>query len=307
MPRLPGLPRSLYYGQIVNRASPLNRGLVSWWLNLPQRGKGNTFFDIAGRNHGTLTNGPTWQGPLGRPGGMGSLSFATASSQYVSIPQSNSLNLGTSFLFSCWIYPTSLASYRCVIDSTGRNLSLFINSTADGGYSRDDEFNSLTYSPAWTTGEWQHLAWRGTAASNFFYRNGVLCATDTGDLESVSMLTAWHIGGNPSGGGSYWNGGMDGVRLYNTEHSADFVQRLYDEELRGYPQTLNRVSPYTVFDVGGVFDGCLELQDGTGHLLLQNGTGCLAGQAAEQAVAGARLLSGGNMSSGVGIMTGGAL
>jgi hypothetical protein len=54
-------------GNAVNRAAPLNRGLVSWWMVLPNRlgGGGNTFRDFWRSNHGTLA-GPTikWSGGI---------------------------------------------------------------------------------------------------------------------------------------------------------------------------------------------------------------------------------------------------
>src|SRR5688572_20641043 len=99
---LPFPARYLNYGQAVNRAHPLNRGLVSWWMNLPQRGKGNTFFDIAGRNHGTLLNGPVWSGPP-HPGGWGSLSFIT--DDKVSVTTHSTLNIGSGdWSVFAWVY-----------------------------------------------------------------------------------------------------------------------------------------------------------------------------------------------------------
>src|SRR3990167_9254519 len=65
----------LYYGDLVNRSCQLNSGLVSWLMAVPWYMSGPRFIDIFGKNHGTLTNGPTWQGAMGRPGGNGSLNF----------------------------------------------------------------------------------------------------------------------------------------------------------------------------------------------------------------------------------------
>jgi hypothetical protein len=51
---------------------PLNRGLVSWWLPFGPWQGGGTLRDLARRNHGTLTNGPTWA--AGRDG-FGAVKF----------------------------------------------------------------------------------------------------------------------------------------------------------------------------------------------------------------------------------------
>lgn len=45
-----------------NETHPLNRGLVGWWVALPNR-TGKRWLDLSAQgNHGTLTNGPTWRG-----------------------------------------------------------------------------------------------------------------------------------------------------------------------------------------------------------------------------------------------------
>jgi hypothetical protein len=95
---LPG-QRVLNYGNPVNPNAPLNRGLVGWWLNLPSRGKGNTFFDLCGKYHGTLTNGPTWSGAR-RSGGFGSIECLDASDR-VDVSDTSALMVGTQdFTFS---------------------------------------------------------------------------------------------------------------------------------------------------------------------------------------------------------------
>jgi len=104
-------------GNLVNRAAPLNRGMVIWWLHLPNRltGGGNTLRDIWGLNHGTLTNGPTWSGPIGRPA-YGSLGFSSASSQSVKVPNSAAITAGDiDILFSACVILTAKGHNRAII------------------------------------------------------------------------------------------------------------------------------------------------------------------------------------------------
>ncbi len=63
-------------GNAVNRSAPLNRGLVSWWMHLPNRlgGGGLKFRDLYNRKHATI-EGATWKGNSGKSSGWGALSF----------------------------------------------------------------------------------------------------------------------------------------------------------------------------------------------------------------------------------------
>jgi hypothetical protein len=69
----------------VNRAHPLNDGLVTWWLTLPPTDGGLRWYDLLGLNHGTLANfgaGFGWRGTT-RPGGFGQLTFDAAAGSAV--------------------------------------------------------------------------------------------------------------------------------------------------------------------------------------------------------------------------------
>ena len=53
-------PRNARPGMLLDPGAPINNGLVGWWPMW--EGAGGKTLDISGKNnHGTLTNGPTWQ------------------------------------------------------------------------------------------------------------------------------------------------------------------------------------------------------------------------------------------------------
>lgn len=207
---------------------------------------GNLWFDLAGRSfHGTLTNGASPSGSLGRIGGNGCISF-DGTNDYVSVPSSAPLQVATgNFTVCCWFLAASFGGFRCLFDkgdsSANRELAFFIDTTSGGGFNVGHSgFNGLTYSPAWTTGEWQQFCWTRSGTSNTFYRNAVSCATATDGSSSTNSL-ALAIGGNLSGGGSYWNGSIDDFRIYGRALSAAEVYAVYADGLLGYPQSLRRV------------------------------------------------------------------
>ena len=166
---LPGT-RFLNYGNLVNPRAPLNRGLVSWWLALPQRSGGPKLFDIAGRNHGTLTNGPTWSGPFGRLGGFGTVKF-DGTDEYLTagIP---SATLKTICL---WYYaPASIAGNPIVLV---QGQDAFSSAVWDWGIYHSSSTTLVFHtngnsnvSGTVTAGSWNHLA---------FTRNDI---SDTGDV-----------------------------------------------------------------------------------------------------------------------------
>src|SRR3569833_4048334 len=94
MPRLQEVQNSWTYDQFeLNRESPRAQGLVSWFSPNAARGT-NALRDLAGVVDGTLTNAPTWttDAQVGA-----SLSYASASSQYVNVASSRFF-----FVLSVW-------------------------------------------------------------------------------------------------------------------------------------------------------------------------------------------------------------
>lgn len=234
-------------GNAVNRSAPLNRGLVSWWMHLPNRlaGGGNTFRDLMGRNHGTLTNGPTWRG-ASRPGGAGSLSLASASSQYVAVGSSTAFNIAANdFCISAWISPSDVATYQIIVgrdgDLTHRDVALgFGNTSGKLLYFTDrnnDATGVLLESSAVLTTGWQHVAVTRIGSTLTLWRNGVSVGTTT-DNKTGSITTATSIGRREfSGFPNYLNCPVDDVRYH--VGASPSVASIYQASRRGYQNELN--------------------------------------------------------------------
>lgn len=104
----------LYYGDPINRAHPAMRSIASRWKVVPWYASGPRLIDLAGRNHGTLTNGPTWSSSLGRPGGFGAIKY-DASNDYVVAPFTA---LVKPFTLASWVYfTTSVATQQCIMSN----------------------------------------------------------------------------------------------------------------------------------------------------------------------------------------------
>lgn len=219
-------------------SSPLNRGLVGWWLALPQRMGGLRFLDLCQPgNHGTLTNGPTWSSAAGRPGGFGSLSF-DGINDYVTIP---AISLTNTHTVSAWVRLDAAGSYPMILTSAaGPDLRFFVAN-------RYPMYGANTvYAVAATLGEWNHYLATSNGTNTALYLNGTSVATSV--VDGTTRSGTINIGRRSDG--FYLTGGIDDVRLWDRTLSADEARAAYNDSRTGYPQTLNRL-PMRVYGTAG--------------------------------------------------------
>lgn len=254
---IPG-SRYLNYGKPVNWASPLNRDLVSWWLNLPQRGKGNTFFDVAGTNHGTLTNAPTWQGASGRPGGFGAVNI-DSTDDYVDFLSLANVFGGKAAASICfWWMPGTLASNDFLIDCGGFDFKLYCVASPFNRLTldlRDGVSGGLlgvleTGNDAYVEGQWCHVAISVTNGDQRLLVNGIQKASNTAtfvtfDVDGDNYFRLGHA--STPAAGLY-----DDLRLYFTTRTNNQFNSIYQDSLQGYQQTMSwNYRPLVYADTGG--------------------------------------------------------
>jgi len=101
---------------------------------------------------------------------------------------------------------------------------------------------SATGSTTYSTTDWHNVVftWDGTSDSNAFkvYVNGTLLVEGTSDTSSASIGAYTYLGIGGLQGGTYANGLIDQVRIFNTELTALQVTYLYGET-SGNNNTLN--------------------------------------------------------------------
>ena len=201
----------LDYRQILNRKHALNRGLVSEWVALPGLAGGKYFFDVCGQNHGTLTNGPTWQGPLGRPGGFGSLKFGNDTSNYVAATTSATLTTGWTNSAWIWIHPnaTNSSFHEIVSYQGGFALTIFKDTTT----AIIRYFDGTAYDTGFvlSASRWHHvLVTHGTGQNLQIWIDGVRQVNTA--KATVSQMPVDGIGLGESSG-RYWMGYLDEIRI----------------------------------------------------------------------------------------------
>ena len=238
----------------VNMSHPLNRGLLAWWLCLPGRLTGFTWYDLLGNYNGTIVNANvagTGLGPTRRRGGFGEFDSTQASNSAVVVAPAAKgpwCKLGTGdFTLSCWtMIPTG----------TTFGVAPFFSSNYDGGghhWGLQNNRILLAFvgsaSPVISTfvqpndGSWHHLVLTRQAGVVTHYVDGAQAGTPgspfNGTMANTSIDNRICARGG-GGSGQSFTGGMDSYRIYNRALPAAEISLLYLNELQGNPGTLRR-------------------------------------------------------------------
>lgn len=236
--------------QPVNKNHPLNRGRVAWWLALPNRASGPTWYDLMGQSSLALTgmgsgsNG--WRGPK-RPGGFASV-LADGSAGYLA-GSSNLTGFGNgtaSYTASCWLYLTSTnGTYTRLLanDQPGEN-AWYLGLAPSGGtataYRVQGGAGDFITGTNVAAGSVTLLTTTYDGTTLRLYQNGVQTAS-AASSRSISISTATFQVFKPNGFAVYINGQIDDVGLWNRALTAAEVYYLYSVSQRGYDGMLNRI------------------------------------------------------------------
>jgi len=263
----------------VNIQSPirwdatLNRGLLRWWLCLPNQSRGNVWRELTRKSDATI-NGATVAGSRGRPGGWGCYEYNGTSNA----AQSSAINLSSisTLTVSLWLYWTSyannddLACESGTAGLSGEQGSFHINpnSGSSGGAVRvlvnttsGLSLNGVTF-PRPSAAVWHHYVVcvdRGAGAQQVLaaYVDGVSQTltqtnTNTGSTGGFGNFV-WNFMARNNGASLQGAGKLDDFRMYNRVLRASEAVELYRESKAGYPRLLRWIdSPLATFASQGV-------------------------------------------------------
>lgn len=257
---------------MVDWASPLNRdfgpnrGLVMRLLTLSQGG--NRWRDIAGQNHGTLTNGPKWATP--RSGAFGGL-LLDATDDYVDVGTAGMLTDNMPFSIAWWeciksvggTYPMRMR-LQTGSGGTGNSFGVFRSSDVSYRHLSWGKYNGTgtkhrapnVSSIAASVGAWKHFALvssegptSNSSASYAVYENGTESTGLTNNAGLSVQAAVNRIGYD--GVLSAANCLMDDACIWNRALSISEIKAIYNDSLAGYPESLNWTQSYRLSGVIG--------------------------------------------------------
>ncbi|VVB60607.1 Concanavalin A-like lectin/glucanases superfamily protein [uncultured archaeon] len=203
-------------------------GLVGYWSF--DEGQGTTAYDGSGKgNNGVLL--PASSEPQWVNGKFGNALQFNGVNNYVNVTNSASLSGINDATFVMWIRVNApLSTYEIFYEKSGSWNFLVNNANSIewwiwfNGVGRQ---NIFYVAPAWNVGEWnQFVFFRKAGIENDLYKNGILLASNTNNVNSVvsSSTNNVHIGSGPDRGGANgqgFNGIIDEVKIYNKALTPD--------------------------------------------------------------------------------------
>jgi hypothetical protein len=212
--------------------------IVGWWTfdGSQTNWNTNTTRDSSGSgNTGTLVSMSTTTSPVAGKAGQ-ALSF-NGTSNYVVVNDAASLNSSNITLTGWFKFGAVNSTYQTMVakwfTGTQQQFVLQLNSdnkigwwTGDGSTGGDVVESSTTP----VAGKWYFIAVTISGTSKKIYINGALDNSGTGTA-ITSAPVELTIGSKKNSGGSYFEffqGAMDGVRIYNRTLSATEVTQLYN-------------------------------------------------------------------------------
>lgn len=189
------------------------------------RGTGTSITDLSGiGNTGTLTNGPVFSTE-----NRGILSFDGVD-DFIDVPSITSIS--GDFTVTIWFYTTATTdvNFKRLVDLnyvTGFWLGRQTNTNNWGGGIIEPNSPHGIYLP-FTNGQWHYLVSIRSGSTHILYGDGtsntISNTVSTGNLSASSLF----IAKQPEGGGSFFNGNIAQVQIYNRALSATEVQQNYN-------------------------------------------------------------------------------
>lgn len=186
---------------------------------------GTTLTDVSGNGNNGIVPAATWNAG----GKFGAALDLNGTSQFVTVPDSASLDLTSGMTLEAWVYPTATTNWQTVLlkeSGGGLAYALYARSNANrpaayvniAGVDRAASSGSGLPRNAWS-----HVAATYSGVTVTLYVNGVLRSSSsvTGTLPATS--SPLRIGGNTVWG-EYFKGRIDEIRIYNRALNAAEIQ-----------------------------------------------------------------------------------
>jgi len=225
---------------------PLNDGLVSWWMGLPNAGQGQVLRNLTGRAGINLAGYS-----LTNYDGFPAITFSSSSSRTGSVSGDIPLHGTLHAVEIITRTPSASNTYACDFgfdDSAGNGnrraiifgyqtnaFNVFNNSAYPTGNSADTQ---IAYAGA---DVWQQIVYTSDGSTLRGYRNGVQMLSVSANLNLTSRNYQHDVGRPYAHAGSYYSGTIQSEKIYARFLTDSDVFALYEQWRRGFPDTLRRI------------------------------------------------------------------
>ncbi len=172
-------------------------------------------------NTGTVSGATATAGKIGGGGNF------SGSAQEITRANTASIGVGAGdSTVSAWIYINAYASAAAVYDkgaSGSRDYSFFVTSETSGHIAYGNSGGSSWTGTGFTGGSWHYLTVVQTGGVATIYLDGIQNFTKA-VIVAANTAATLSLGGNPSTGGSYWNGKLDEFRVSGATRSVGWIQ-----------------------------------------------------------------------------------
>jgi PKD repeat protein/glucose/arabinose dehydrogenase len=209
-----------------------------------EEGTGTTVADLSGGGNTGTISGAAWTtgGRYGK-----ALSFDGVN-DWVTVPDSNSLDLTAGMTLSAWVRPDALGDWRTAIlkERPGDLAYALYPSTSSGNRPNGEAGIASLYGPSpIPAGAWTHVATTYDGTNLRLFVNGAEVASKVQAVPIPASSMPLRIGGN-SIWGEWFDGLIDDVRVYNRALTAAEMQADRDTGLGGAPPPPVDNTPPTV-------------------------------------------------------------
>lgn len=237
---------TIYTPDPVAWESPLNRGLVGWWMGLPHIAGGKTLYNLVQPYHAALASDATWQ--TGNQGSFAATKFpngASTTSKAVFANDLYSFN-GSSgkapYTLAFWFFvPTSVANFAGLVwiaNGTGYwGTQSFNNTIQSFRVNGTSTIANATFTP----GTWAHFTTTFDGLTIRTYLN----SAPGGTIASSLAMTSTNEVRFYSTGSSYAI--TNDAKIWNRALSATEIAAVYQDSRAGFPETIRRTRSSSVF------------------------------------------------------------
>lgn len=201
-------------------------GLRSYWKF--DETSGTTVYDSMGLYNGTITNAQ-----VNQAGKLGKAIAFDGNGDYINLTNVRGFSGANPVSQSMWVYNKNSTSFQYITELGKRTLNKMIAVIENYDANNLSRFSTDYYTAntwlnaTWTSNQWTHLVYTYDGTTVLIYQDGVLIGSQAKTLNLVDE--GFVVGTHHGFGGSWFNGSLDEIALWNRTLTATEIALLYND------------------------------------------------------------------------------